>query len=280
MASGNTEYIRAKNVRVYRDGEYLGTITSINTDSEQEMTTRQYVGDDEEIHIAGIKSFTGSINRDMVDESMLEAILQGTVTTKFAATNYENLPDAIHVTLDDLTASEDATFTTPSNANLKVESVTLNVKATDIDTEVLQVLVRDAGDTTTLATFSVDADLLPQDENEYITLYLDEANEVALSSSTNYILRVTTDDALEAGEEIELYKPTGEAEFYYAITYESTTESNGDYTMDIVMAKDDGTEVAVIRDTCVTFLSDGVTISAGEPIGESISWRAKKREIL
>lgn len=205
--------IRAKNVRVYKDGSYLGTLTDVSIDSTQNIVSRDYIGDSEMNHIPTNKEFSGSMTRDSFDESWLEAIVGRVETTNFSVANYTNDPDTLRGTVDNLT-DVDITFTTPATSGLKIERIDFNAKKVGSFAGGLDVLIRDSGDTTTVATFSVDAGDIPTNTNRYVTALLNpESAEVALTSSTSYILRFTA-SGTPTGD-VELYGPVSET---YAIT--------------------------------------------------------------
>lgn len=276
------DYIKANNVRIYKDGVYITTATALTTDANQDTTVRNYIGDEEDITLTGQKTFEGSLTRDMTDEGFLEHIIGRSVTTKFTATNYDDTPDQIKGTVDNVT-DVDQSFTTPAKSGLKVQAVSLNLAKTGSFTGGLDVEVWEgaAGTGTLKGTLNIPAGQLPVDENDFVTVYIHpEASEFSVTSNAAHTLRLTAGGAPTGS--VDAYGPTaaGAGEFYFAIEYEMDKLEPADYTLDIVMTDDLGNEIATIRDTGITWTSDNLTMNPNEPISEATGWIAKKRTII
>lgn len=282
MASSNI--LQAKNARVYKDGAYLTTITDISLDNTQNTVSREYVGRDDMVTIATSKKFSGSYSRDAFDESWLETIIGRTVSAKVSASNYADEVDTLRGTVSN-GVPVNFTFTTPTDANLFVERVTFNAKKIGSFTGGLEVAVRDAGNTTDLAVFSIGAIRFDTNKNEFVSAVLSPESgtvasgaEQSLASNTTYTLQFRAPGTPTGS--IELYGNSTDVNPYFALMFEAVELENATYTIDFILENPDGSTYLNIRDTGVVFTSNSMTMSAGDLITESSGWEAKSRQII
>jgi len=274
----NKKYIHGSELRIYKNGEYLGTLTSASLNATQNTIDRQYIGDYDTTTIATNKSYEGTLDRDMFDESFVELVIGNQVTSLSTVSNYTLDPDTVKATVNS-GSDEDISFTTPNVTGLTVQAVVFNaVKvgsfAGGLDIEIWEGL---AGSGTLKATFSCEAGELPVLDNEFLTTTLDEADEVALTANTAHTIRFTPAGAPTG--DVNLYGNSTETEPYFAIQYEMATTEPADYTIDIVLPLADGSET-IFRATNITFTSNGINMSSGELITEAMAFKAKNVTVL
>lgn len=271
--------VEGSQIRIYKDGVYLGTVTGVSENSTLNVLEKNYLGDESATFIATTKEFDGTITRDMVDEHLLETIIGRKVTSKFSATDYTDPIDTNISTVSN-GVPVDISFTTPNKTGLIIEAVGFNAQkigsfAGGLDIEVWEGA---AGVGTLKATLHCEAGEIPSSENEFVMARLDETAEVALTINVAHTLRFVATGT-----------PTGSIDLwgvaavptipYYAIEYEMSELLDADYTIDIVIPKADGTEM-IIRDTGITFTSNAITMGAGELLTEALGWKAKTRTII
>lgn len=272
------KYIQGSDIRIYKDGRYLGTLTQASEETTQNVIDKQYIGDDETVSIGTTKEYGGTLTRDMNDDIWAETIIGRITSTKMSVANYTDPADTLRGTVDNVT-NEDISFTTPTNTGLVLQYVSFNAKkigsfAGGLDIEVWEGL---AGSGTLKATLSCEAGLIPTADNEYLTAHLDEAAEVALTSNVAHTIRFTAGGAPTGS--VELYGNSTDTDPYFAVGYEMSELESADYVIDIAFPLADGSEF-VMRDTQITFISDSINLSAGDLVSEALGWKAKKREIL
>lgn len=277
----DVSFIKGQTVRIFKDGVYIGTATAITNETTQEVTSREYIGDEDVITVAGLKRYEGSLTRDLTDEGFLEHIIGKSVSTKFAATNYEDDPDDVKGTVDSVTDVDSVAFLTPDKPGLTVQAITINGIRNGSFAGGLNIEFWEgtAGLGTLKGTVTINAGDLPTGDNEYLTVYIHgEASEFTVTGNTSHQLRLTAAGAPTGS--FDVYGPTAAADFYFSIEYETTSVENSDYVIDTVMLDKNNQEVVVIRDTNVTFLNNNLTINPSEPISEATGWVAKKRQLL
>lgn len=279
----NVHFISANRVRIYKEGEFLKTLTNAEFSSVQNTIDKTFIGDDSLYTLATTKEVGGSFTRDMVDEEFLETVLHNLVTTKFVASNYDDIPDTVQDTLTNASAPIDLSFTTPNSAGLILGSVTLNIKRVgSFEGGLVIEIWEGAAVTGTLkATLTIAEGQLETNKNTFVAAYgSDESGgtEVSLTANVAHTMRLKKSGTVSGS--LQFYGPSAATDPYYAIVYETSVARQGNYTIDIVFVDNNNAEYFTFRDTGITFLSDGVTINPGDPIGETLAWRASHRTIV